>query len=43
MENPILRKMVFALHDQEWKDIRASVSPAFTTGKIKQVRKRNFN
>jgi len=39
MENPILRKMVFALHDQEWKDIRASVSPAFTTGKIKQMSK----
>lgn len=26
------------MKDQEWKDVRSSVTPAFTTGKIKRVR-----
>ena len=25
------------MHNQEWKDVRSSITPAFTTGKIKRV------
>ena len=28
------------VRDQTWKDIRSSVTPAFTTGKIKRVIKK---
>nr|QST15048.1 CYP360A8 protein [Diaphanosoma celebensis] len=31
------RKMMDILRDQPWKDVRSSVSPAFTTGKIKKM------
>lgn len=30
--------MITIMKDQEWKDVRSSVTPAFTTGKIKRVR-----
>jgi len=29
------------MRGQEWKDIRSSVTPAFTTGKIKRVNNQN--
>jgi hypothetical protein len=29
--------MVSSARGQEWKDIRSSITPAFTTGKIKRV------
>ena len=32
-----VRKMVSLIKDQEWKDVRSSVTPAFTTGKIKRM------
>ena len=31
------RKMVAFLRDQEWKDVRTSVTPAFTNAKIRKV------
>ena len=31
--------MLTEMQDQEWKDVRSSITPAFTTGKIKRVRK----
>jgi len=34
---PVLRKMVFFLEDKEWKKVRSSFTPAFTSGKIKKV------
>jgi len=37
-ELPVFRKMVFVLHDQEWKDVRSSITPAFSSGKIKKVK-----
>nr|CAH0100563.1 unnamed protein product [Daphnia galeata] len=33
----IVRKWLSILKGQEWKDIRSSVTPAFTTGKIKRM------
>jgi hypothetical protein len=33
----IVRKWLSVIQGQEWKDIRSSVTPAFTTGKIKRV------
>ena len=30
--------MMTIIRDQEWKDVRSSVTPAFTTGKIKRVK-----
>ena len=33
----VTRKMVSLIQDQEWKDVRSSITPAFTTGKIKRV------
>ena len=29
--------MMTLILDQEWKDVRSSITPAFTTGKIKRV------
>jgi len=34
---PIFSKMVFVLEDQEWKDVRSSITPAFSSGKIKKM------
>ena len=34
----VIRKMVSLIRNQEWKDVRSSITPAFTTGKIKRVR-----
>jgi cytochrome P450 len=34
-----MRKWMTLMTGQEWKDIRSSVTPAFTSGKIKQVSK----
>jgi cytochrome P450 family 9 len=39
---PILRNMLTILEGQEWKDVRAVMSPTFTTGKIKRMFK-HFN
>ena len=36
-ETKVLRKMLSLLTDQEWKEVRAALSPTFTTGKIKRV------
>lgn len=33
----VVRKMVSILENQEWKDVRSSITPAFTTKKIKRV------
>jgi hypothetical protein len=37
MKKKYVRKMLDVLNDQQWKEVRAAVSPAFTTGKIKKV------
>jgi cytochrome P450 family 3 subfamily A len=37
MKTKIIRKWLSLMKGQEWKDIRSSVTPAFTTGKIKRV------
>lgn len=37
MKTKYLRKWVTSLHGQEWKDVRTSLTPAFSTGKIKRV------
>jgi len=34
---PIFSKMVFVLKDKEWKDVRSSITPAFSSGKIKRM------
>jgi len=31
------RKIISLIRDQEWKDVRSSISPTFTTGKIKRM------
>lgn len=33
----MVRKFLTLIRDQDWKDIRSSITPAFTTGKIKRV------
>ena len=33
----VFRKMISLIQNQEWKDVRTSITPAFTTGKIKRV------
>ncbi|KAK4025607.1 hypothetical protein OUZ56_014666 [Daphnia magna] len=33
----VMRKWLTVMKGQEWKDIRSSVTPAFTTGKIKRM------
>nr|CAH0100172.1 unnamed protein product [Daphnia galeata] len=37
MKTKIIRKWLSLMKGQEWKDIRLSVTPAFTTGKIKRM------
>lgn len=37
VKQKFFRKMVGFVTNQEWKDVRSSITPAFTTGKIKQV------
>ncbi|XP_046449638.1 cytochrome P450 3A14-like [Daphnia pulex] len=37
MRTKIIRKWLSVMKGQEWKDIRSSVTPAFTTGKIKRM------
>ncbi|EFX68832.1 hypothetical protein DAPPUDRAFT_259484 [Daphnia pulex] len=36
-ESKVVRRMVSSARGQEWKDIRSSITPAFTTGKIKRL------
>nr|CAH0104368.1 unnamed protein product [Daphnia galeata] len=36
-ESKVVRRMVSSARGQEWKDIRSSITPAFTTGKIKRM------
>lgn len=40
VKRKIFRKMLSIIQNKEWKDVRSSVTPVFTTGKIKQVRLR---
>nr|QVD39549.1 CYP450 [Schistocerca gregaria] len=35
--NPLLKKMLFALKGKEWHDMRATLSPAFTSMKMKNM------
>ena len=37
VKHKIMKNWLALSRGQEWKDIRSSVSPAFTTSKIKQV------
>jgi hypothetical protein len=37
VKTKVIRKWLSMMKGQEWKDIRSSVTPAFTTGKIKRV------
>ena len=36
-QSRVFRKFLTLIRDQEWKDVRSSITPAFTTGKIKKV------
>ena len=38
LKSKVIRKMLTMMRGQEWKDVRSSITPAFTTGKIKRVR-----
>lgn len=33
----VIRKMIVLIQNQQWKDVRSSITPAFTTGNIKRV------
>nr|AVL92877.1 CYP450 [Locusta migratoria] len=35
--NPLLKKMLFSLNGKEWHDMRATLSPAFTSMKMKNM------
>ncbi|XP_057367188.1 cytochrome P450 3A14-like [Daphnia carinata] len=37
LKTKVMRKWLSLMKGQEWKDIRSSVTPAFTTGKIKRM------
>nr|CAH0108323.1 unnamed protein product [Daphnia galeata] len=37
MKSKVMRKWLSLMKGQEWKDIRSSVTPAFTSGKIKRM------
>ncbi|XP_046636783.1 cytochrome P450 3A14-like isoform X1 [Daphnia pulicaria] len=37
IKTKVMRKWLSLMRGQEWKDIRSSVTPAFTTGKIKRM------
>ncbi|EFX88290.1 hypothetical protein DAPPUDRAFT_311602 [Daphnia pulex] len=37
IQTKVMRKWMMLMKGQEWKDIRSSVTPAFTTGKIKRM------
>jgi len=37
IEVPIFSKMVFVLNNNEWKDVRSSITPAFSSGRIKKM------
>nr|CAH0100173.1 unnamed protein product [Daphnia galeata] len=37
VKTKVIRKWLSMMKGQEWKDIRSSVTPAFTTGKIKRM------
>lgn len=37
LKTKVMRKWLALLNGQEWKDIRSSVTPAFTSGKINRV------
>jgi hypothetical protein len=37
VKRKVFRKMLTIIQDKEWKDVRSSVTPVFTTGKIKLV------
>ncbi|XP_046449634.1 cytochrome P450 3A14-like [Daphnia pulex] len=37
IKSKVMRKWLVLLKGQEWKDVRSSVTPAFTTGKIKRM------
>ncbi|XP_057380168.1 cytochrome P450 3A41-like [Daphnia carinata] len=37
IKRKIFRKMLSIIQNKEWKDVRSSVTPIFTTGKIKQM------
>jgi len=37
IKTKVMRKWLIMMKGQEWKDVRSSVTPAFTSGKIKRV------
>ena len=37
VKSKFFSKMLTVMRGQEWKDVRSSVTPTFTTGKIKRV------
>ncbi|XP_046646974.1 cytochrome P450 3A24-like [Daphnia pulicaria] len=39
VKRKVFRKMLTIIQDKEWKDVRSSVTPVFTTGKIKLMSK----
>ncbi|CAL8144564.1 unnamed protein product [Orchesella dallaii] len=39
---PLITKMLFSLFGEEWKGVRTSLTPTFTTGKIRRMME-NFN
>lgn len=36
-QQTVLRKMLFAIESEQWKGVRAKLSPSFTTGKIRRM------